>query len=92
MPQKSLIAFDDLVEKQAVADYLHVTVRTVETWTKRQKIPSIRIGNKVIRYRLEDIAKALRKNYFVEAKNITPGKGLRNDHQHSVSPEQRPST
>jgi excisionase family DNA binding protein len=76
MPQKSLIAFDDLVEKQAVADYLHVTVRTVETWTKRQKIPSIRIGNKVIRYRLEDIAKALRKNYFIEAKNITPWKGV----------------
>jgi excisionase family DNA binding protein len=75
MPQKSLVVPDDLVGKKVVADYLRVTVRTVETWTKRRKIPSIRIGNKVIRYRLEDIAKALRKNYFVEAKNITPWKG-----------------
>ena len=76
MPQKSLVVPDDLVGKKVVADYLRVTVRTVETWTKRRKIPSIRIGNKVIRYRLEDIAKALRKNYFVEAKNITPWKGV----------------
>jgi len=29
----------------------------------------IRIGAKVIRYRLEDIGKALRKHYFVEAES-----------------------
>jgi excisionase family DNA binding protein len=68
MPERSLVAPDDLVKKQAVADYLHVTVRTVETWTKRRKIPSIRIGAKVIRYSLDDIAESLRTNYFVEAK------------------------
>ena len=67
MPRKSLPV--DLVGKQAVADYLDVTVRTVSDWTKFQKIPSIRIGKKYVRYRLEDIAKALGSEYKVEAIN-----------------------
>jgi hypothetical protein len=69
MSQKSIVVGDGLVEKQAIVDYLQVTVRTVKTWTKRRKIPSIRIGAKVIRYRLEDIGKVLRKHYFVEAES-----------------------
>jgi excisionase family DNA binding protein len=77
MPQKSLLPTDDLVRKQAVADYLGVTLRTVETWTKLRKIPSIRVGHKFIRYRLQDISQALRKRYGVEVANIAPWKGGR---------------
>jgi predicted site-specific integrase-resolvase len=70
MSQKSIVVGDGLVEKQAIVDYLQVTVRTVKTWTKRRKIPSIRIGAKVIRYRLADIGKALRKHCFVAAELV----------------------
>jgi excisionase family DNA binding protein len=79
MPQKSLVIADerDLVRKQAVADYLGVTTRTVETWTKLRKIPCIRIGGKWIRYRLADISQTLGENYCVEASNLDPWKKRR---------------
>jgi hypothetical protein len=69
MSRKSLPDFDTLVDKKAVADFLDVTAQTVAVWTQKQKIPSIRIGKKYVRYQLKDIAEALGSKYKVPAIN-----------------------
>ena len=69
MPRKALPEVDALVGRQAVADFLDVTTRTVATWTQKQKIPSIRVGKKFVRYKLRDIAEALDSSFKVEAIN-----------------------
>jgi excisionase family DNA binding protein len=56
----------EFVDKHVVAEFLNISVRTVEQWTRKRKIPYFRTGYHTVRYRLNDITRAMRKNHFVE--------------------------
>jgi excisionase family DNA binding protein len=56
----------DYLDKYDVAHILKVSVRTIEKWTRERKIPYYKAGYHTVRYRLADIARAMRKNHFVE--------------------------
>jgi excisionase family DNA binding protein len=56
----------EFVDKRTVAQFLGLSVRTVEKWTRERRIPCFRTGYRTVRYRLADIARAMRKNHFVE--------------------------
>jgi excisionase family DNA binding protein len=59
-------AYDGYVDKRTLARFLDVSPRTIETWTRRKKIPYVKFGVKSVRYRLADIEKAIRKNHLVK--------------------------
>jgi excisionase family DNA binding protein len=59
-------AYDGYVDKRIVARFLDVSPRTIETWTRRKKIPYVKFGVKSVRYRLADVERAIRKNYSVK--------------------------
>ena len=55
----SMAAETSLLTQKELADRLKISVRTVRNFTRRRQIPAIRIGNKLMRYRLEDVLEAL---------------------------------
>lgn len=56
----------DFLDKYDVAHVLKVSVRTIEKWTRERKLPHFKVGHHTVRYRLADIARAMRKHHFVE--------------------------
>jgi hypothetical protein len=42
-------------DKNAVAEMLDVSPRTVEAWTQRRLIPHVRVSHRCVRYRLDEI-------------------------------------
>jgi excisionase family DNA binding protein len=48
-----------LVDKRVVAADLRVGLRTVERWVKAKKIPYIRIGHRMLRFRLDAVRAAI---------------------------------
>jgi excisionase family DNA binding protein len=50
-----------LVDKKVVAADLRVGLRTVERWVKERRIPFIRIGHRLLRFRLDDVRRAISK-------------------------------
>ena len=53
--------FGGLVNRRQLAEYLHVTERTVAAWDLCGRIPSIRIG-RTVRYDLADVRRWLQRN------------------------------
>lgn len=52
--------FEELLTRKALANQLNVSVRTVDSWTKRRLIPCLLIG-RIKRYRLVDVLAALKR-------------------------------
>jgi excisionase family DNA binding protein len=48
-----------LVDKKIVAADLRVGTRTVERWVAERKIPFIRLGHRMLRFRLDDVRRAI---------------------------------
>jgi excisionase family DNA binding protein len=48
-----------LVDKKIVAADLRVGTRTVERWVAERKIPFIRIGHRMLRFKLDDVRRAI---------------------------------
>jgi hypothetical protein len=55
---------DELVSKNIVAEYLHLTTQTIDTYRRLGLIPYIKIGG-AIRFRLADVKAAIRNRYTV---------------------------
>jgi len=51
-------AIESLIQKPVVAKRADVSLRTVDTWVKTKKIPSIKIG-RTIRFRWDSVEAAL---------------------------------
>jgi excisionase family DNA binding protein len=56
----------EYLDKYELAQVLGLSTRTVEKWTRERKLPHFKVGYHTVRYRLADIARAMRKNHFVE--------------------------
>jgi excisionase family DNA binding protein len=63
--------------KKQVADFLHVSSRTVENMMFRHQLPFFRLNKRLVRFRREDILEHLQRNYRVNAMECfaSPGAG-----------------
>ncbi len=59
--QKTTAAPARRATSQQVCDVYQVTPRTLQNWRDKGVIPFIRINQRVVRYDLEEVEKALRK-------------------------------
>ena len=57
---KALQHQQPLTTKQ-LAEYYHVTTRTIANWRDQGKLPYLRITSRVFRYDLDQVARALAK-------------------------------
>lgn len=46
---------DELVDKQVAALITGLSVRTIEDWTSKRKLPIFRLGSRIIRYRVNEL-------------------------------------
>ena len=46
---------NDLLTTRQIANRLGVTVQTIRRWTRERKIPHLRVGPKVVRFKWEDV-------------------------------------
>jgi len=53
----------ELVTKIEVAELLHVTPRTIETWVAQGKIPAIRLSARCIRFDAADVLRRVREKF-----------------------------
>ena len=51
---------DDLLTTRQIAAYLQVSTETIRRWVKENKIPCHRMGSRFIRFRKEEVDKALK--------------------------------
>lgn len=65
-------ATPDLLTAQELGERLGVSRETILKWTRRGRIPALRITRKVIRYHLEAVIGAL-----VEQAKVSGGEGVR---------------
>jgi excisionase family DNA binding protein len=56
--------------KAELAEYLGVSPRTVDNYVSGRKIPFIKLGSRLIRFRLADVDRAL-KRYTVEEVSLS---------------------
>lgn len=49
----------ELVTAEVIAEQFGVTVQTVNDWVRRGRIPCIRPSRKVVRFRLDDVERAI---------------------------------
>jgi excisionase family DNA binding protein len=68
MPENDVNTENELLTADVVARRLGVTRRTVEEWTKRFKLPHLKIGGKSVRYYWPEFQKALRENFAINPK------------------------
>ena len=54
-----MTAPNGLVDAKTVAEHFGVTVATVRTWARRRQIPCIWVSRTTVRFRVEDIERAL---------------------------------
>jgi excisionase family DNA binding protein len=54
-----LAAEQPLVTKRVVAADLGVGLRTIEKWVAERRIPFIRMGHRSLRFRLDDVRRAV---------------------------------
>jgi predicted site-specific integrase-resolvase len=50
---------DDLLTRDMLAKLIHVKPGTISEWTRRGRIPAVRLSLKVVRYRLSDVLAAI---------------------------------
>ena len=50
---------NELVSAETVADHFHVSVEAVRRWARDGRIPSFRANQRIDRFRLSDIERAL---------------------------------
>jgi excisionase family DNA binding protein len=55
----ALASEQPLVTKKVVAADLGVGTRTIEKWVAERRIPFIRMGHRSLRFRLDDVRKAI---------------------------------
>lgn len=55
-----------LVTKKVVAADLGVGLRTLEKWIAERRIPFIRIGHRTLRFRLDDVRRAIARRQTKE--------------------------
>jgi len=58
-----------LVKKAELAKRLSVCAREIEKWMKQERIPYLKMGPHCIRYDVEDVISALKKNYQVNPRD-----------------------
>jgi len=61
---------DDLVEAKDLAERFGVKIATIHTWRRRGLIPCIRPTQGTIRFRLEDVVRALSRPAKREAQGV----------------------
>ena len=50
-----------LWDKQEVADYLGVKIKTIDMWVSQRQIPFIKVGSRLVRFKPEKIEEWLEK-------------------------------
>jgi excisionase family DNA binding protein len=53
------VASEQLLTQEQLAEYLNVTLSTVETWLRENRLPVYRLGWKLVRIRVCDVEKFL---------------------------------
>ncbi|HXT10989.1 MAG TPA: helix-turn-helix domain-containing protein [Candidatus Angelobacter sp.] len=56
-----------LLTKEQAADFLQVTVRGLEKWMAKRRVPFFRIGKKTVRFKMSDLESHLDQNCRVDA-------------------------
>jgi excisionase family DNA binding protein len=68
LPNLSAHAVDQLPDKRAVAKYLGVSVRSVDRMVSRRQLPHFKLGPRCIRFRWDDVERALHRLVIEEIK------------------------
>lgn len=50
---------NDLVSAEEVANHFNVSVEAVRRWARDRRIPSFRANQRIVRFRLSDVERAL---------------------------------
>lgn len=53
---------DPLITARQLADQLHISLRTVQLWTKARKLPVIRLSLRCVRYAPAAVNEALKRH------------------------------
>lgn len=53
---------EELLTTDQVAKALNVTVKTVRKWRYEGQLPAVKVGKRLVRYRMRDILEWLRTN------------------------------
>jgi excisionase family DNA binding protein len=69
-PEGIDIPYPRPMTKAELAEYLGVSPRTVDNYVSGRKIPFIKLGSRLIRFRLADVDRAL-KRYTVEEVSLS---------------------
>ena len=61
---------EELLTPAELAIQLKVRVRTIYELAKRNAVPHVRINHKILRFRLDEVRKAIAEHYYVPAKPL----------------------
>jgi excisionase family DNA binding protein len=55
-----------LLTRDQVAKKLEVSTRTIRRWEQSGRLPCVKISDKIIRYRLNDLNKLMNEMYYLK--------------------------
>ena len=56
----------ELLDGNEAAEFLHVSIHTIRSWSWKRKLPAVRLGRKLL-FRREDLENFIKRN-VIEAK------------------------